>query len=104
MVLYVVKWNLHPDKVEAYTKWAKSAIQRQMAVKGVVELRAYRSATGTHRIVATYEFADMAAWAAWQSHEDIQKTRDELNAFASDATAELWGPSPVTPAPVRPGK
>ena len=89
MVLYVVKWNLHPDKVEAYAKWVKSAIQRQMAVKGVVELRASHSAAGTHRIVATYEFADMAAWAAWQSHEDIQKTRNELDAVAIDVTAEL---------------
>ena len=104
MVLYVVKWNLHPDKVEAYTKWVKSAIQRQMAVKGVVELRAYRAAAGCHRIVATYEFADMAAWAVWQSHEDVQKSREELGAFASDVTSELWGPSLVTPAPVRPGK
>jgi quinol monooxygenase YgiN len=103
MVLYVVKWNLDPDKVEAYAKWVKSAIQRQMAVKGVVELRAYRMAAGTHRLVATYEFADMAAWAAWQSHEDIEKSRNELNTFASDVTAELWGPSPNVPVPIRPG-
>ena len=46
MVLYVIKWNLHPDKVEAYAKWVKSAIQRQMAVKGVVELRASRLPLG----------------------------------------------------------
>jgi quinol monooxygenase YgiN len=99
-----VKWNLHPDKAEAYAKWVKSAIERQMAVKGVVELRAYRIAAGTHRIVATYEFADIATWAAWQSHEDIQKTRNELDALATDVTTELWGPSPVYPAPIRPGK
>lgn len=104
MVLYVVKWNLHPDKVEAYAKWVKSSIQRQMAVKGVVEFRAYRSDAGTHRIVATYEFADIAAWAVWVSHEDIQKTRNELDTFATDATAELWGPSPNVPVPIRPGK
>ena len=104
MVLYVVKWNLHPDKVEAYAKWTKSAIQRQMAVKGVVEFRAYRAAAGTHRMVVTYEFADMAAWAAWESHEDIQKTRNELDTLATDVTTELWGPSPVVPAPIRPGK
>ncbi len=104
MVLYVIKWNLQPDKLEAYAKWVKSAVQRQMAVKGVVELRAYRSAAGSHWIIATYEFADMAAWAAWQSHEDVQRTREELGGFASDVTVELWGPSPITPAPVRPGK
>jgi quinol monooxygenase YgiN len=104
MVLYVVKFNLHPDKVEAYAKWIKSAIQRQMAVKGPVELRAFRGSTGSHRFVATYEFEDMAAWAAWQSHEEVQKTRSELDTLATDVTTELWGPSPVYPAPVRPGK
>ena len=104
MVLYVVKRNLHPDKAEAYAKWVKSSIQRQMAVKGVVELRAYRAAAGTHRIVAIYEFADMAARAAWQTHEDVQKTRDELEVFATDVTTELWGPSPIYPVPIRPGK
>ena len=71
---------------------------------GVVELRGYRAATGAHHVVLTYEFADMAAWAAWQTHEDVQKTRDELDAFATDVTTELWGPSPLTPAPVRPEK
>jgi len=104
MVLYVVKWNVHPDKVEAYTKWTKSAIERQIGVKGVVEFRAYRAAAGTHRMVVTYEFPDMATWAAWDSHEDIQKTRNELGTFASDVTTELWGPSPVVPKPIRPGK
>ncbi len=104
MVLLVTKWNLRPDKDEAYATWAKSVIPRQLAVKGVVEFRGYRPATGAHRIVVTYEFADMAAWAAWDSHEDIQKARNELNTFATDVTTELWGPSPVVPAPIRPGK
>jgi len=104
MVLYVMKWNVHPDKLEAYAKWTQSAIQRSLAAPGVVEFRAYRAATGTHRIVITYEFADMAAWATWESNEQIQKVRDELNAIAIDVTTEVWGPSPVVPKPIRPGK
>ena len=104
MVLYVMKWNVRPEKVEAYAKWAISTNQRQMAVKGVVEFRGYRAASGSHRVVVTYEFADIAAWAAWAFNEDIQKTRDELDVYATDITAELWGPSPVIPAPIRPGK
>ncbi len=83
MVLFVVRWNLRPEKVEDYAKWAKSTIQRQMAVPGVAEFRAYRAATGAHRFAVTQEFADMAARAAWESHEDIQKTRKELDAFAT---------------------
>ena len=104
MVLYVMKWNIHPDKVEAYTKWTESAMRRTLAAPGVVEFRGYRPATGAHRIVITYEFADLAAWATWESHENIQKVRNELDTLATDVTTEVWGPSPVVPKPIRPGK
>jgi hypothetical protein len=54
--------------------------------------------------VITYEFADMSGWAAWHSDEDIQKVLTELHTVAVNVTPELWGPSPVVPAPIRPGK
>jgi len=41
MVLYVLRWDIHPDKVEAYLKWTEGAIRRTLAVPGVVEFRAY---------------------------------------------------------------
>jgi quinol monooxygenase YgiN len=104
MVLAVMKWNIHPDKVEAYTKWTASAIRRTLAVPGVVEFRAYRAATGPHEVVITYEFADFAAWAAWYSNEEFQKVMSELRTLGIDVTSELWGPSPVVPTPIRPGK
>jgi len=104
MVLYVMKWNIHPDKVEAYLKWTESAIQRALAVPGVVELRVYRPATGAHQIVAAYEFADFAAWAAWYSNAEVQKIVDELHTIAIDVTTDLWGPARNVPKPLRPGK
>lgn len=104
MVLYVIKWDIHPDKVEAYLKWTEGAIQRTLAVPGVVEFRAYRPATGSSQAAITYEFADMAAWAAWQTHEDTQKVLAELYTLALNVTLELWGPSPVVPKPIRPGR
>jgi len=104
MVLQVMKWNIHPDKVEAYLKWTETAIERTLSVPGVIEFRAYRPATGASQVVTTYEFADMAAWAAWQSDEDGQKVLDELRTLALNVNIEVWGPSPVVPAPIRPGK
>ncbi len=104
MVLLVMKWDIHPDKAEAYLKWTESAIKGNLAVPGVVEFRAYRPITGTSQIAITYEFADMAAWAAWYNHEDVQKTLTELYTLALNVNIELWGPSPVVPAPMRPGK
>ncbi len=43
MVLYIVKWDIHPDKVEAYTAWLNSAMPRTLAIPGVVEFRGPRS-------------------------------------------------------------
>jgi quinol monooxygenase YgiN len=103
MVLYVMQWNVHPDKAEAYLKWSQSAIQRTLAVPGVAEFRAYRPASGAFQVVVTYEFTDLAAWAAFYAHAEIQKVIDELRTFALNVTCELWGPSPVVPKPIRPG-
>lgn len=88
--------------MDAYLGWTKGAVPRSVAVPGVVEFRAYRLAGGTSQVVVTYEFADMAAWAAWWSHEDMQQVLTELHTLALNVTTELWGPSPVVPEPIRP--
>lgn len=103
MVLQVTKWDIHPDKVDAYLEWAPGAIQRLLAVAGVLEFRAYRPHSGSFQVVTTYEFADEAAWAAWAAHEDIKKALDELHTLALNVSREVWGPSPVVPEPIRPG-
>jgi hypothetical protein len=70
----------------------------------VVEFRAYRPALGVFQVVVTYEFADLAAWTAFYAHEDVQKVQDELRTLTVNLTTELWGPSPVVPQPIRPGR
>jgi quinol monooxygenase YgiN len=104
MVLFVGKYDIHPDKADAFLKWTDSAIKGALAVPGVVEFRAYRPATGASQVVTTYEFADMAAWAAWNGNEGVQKVLTELHTLALNMNIELWGPSAVVPAPIRPGE
>ena len=104
MVLFVAKWDVRPDKADRYAEWAKSAISRIFAVTGVVEFRGYRPATGCHQVVVTYEFADMNAWADWNSNEDIQILWDEARLYVTNMSNELWGPSPIVPEPIRPGQ
>ncbi len=104
MVLYVTKWDILPDKAEAYSRWTGPAIQRVLAVPGVAEFRGYRPATGASQVVVTYEFTDLATWAAWYAHEDVQKVFDELRTFVTNVSIELWGPSPIVPKPIRPGQ
>jgi hypothetical protein len=69
----------------------------------VVEFRAYWP-VGASQVAITYEFANIADGAAWQTHEDTQKVLDELHTLALDVAIELWGPSPVVPEPIRPGE
>ena len=102
MVLQVMKWDLHPDKVDEYLKWTETAIKRTLAVPGVIEFRAYRPAASSSQVVSTYEFADMNSWATWQSHEDIQKVMFELHTLALNINVEVWGPSSVVPKPIKP--
>ena len=104
MVLYVGKWNIRPEKAGEYGEWAKSAISRMFTVPGIVEFRAYRPATGPYEVVVIFEFADMNAWASWHSNDDTIKLRQETSLYCDDINYELWGPSPVVPEPVRPGK
>lgn len=104
MVLYSIKWNIHPGTpAEEYAAWAQGAIQRTLGAGGVTEFRGYRPASGAFQVVVTYEFEDMAAWAAWHETETVQTVLTELRTVANDVTSELWGPSPIVPQPIRPG-
>ena len=103
MVLYVMKWNILPDKKEEYTQWSQGAIGRTLAVPGLVEFRAYWPATGGWHVVVTYEFADLAGWVAFYEHPDFQNVLEELRTLVTNLTTEVWGPSPVVSAPIRPG-
>ncbi len=104
MVIQVMKWDIHPDKVEAYLEWTESAIKRTLAVPGVVEFRGYRAVTGAPQVVVTYEFADLATWAAWYGNEEIQEMLTEVSTLTLNKNIELWGPTPIVPVPIRPGE
>ncbi len=103
MVLYSFKWNVHPDKGGEYMAWSQSAIQRTLGAGGVIEFRAYRPVSGSFQVVITYEFADIAAWAAWNDHADVQQVIAESRTLVTNIEMELWGPSPIVPHPIRPG-
>ncbi len=103
MVLYVSKWNVLPGRAEAYAEWAQKTIPAVLGTPGLVEFRGYRPATGSHQVVVTYEFADMADWAAWFENETVKNLVEESREYVSDIEDELWGLSPVVPEPIRPG-
>jgi antibiotic biosynthesis monooxygenase (ABM) superfamily enzyme len=104
VVLYILKWDIRPDKEKDYLKWTAGAIQRNLAAPGVVEFRAYRGATGSSpsQVVITYEFKDFANWAKWYVDAGVQQSTQEVRSYVENLSSELWGPSPVVPKPMRP--
>jgi len=103
MVLWMMKWEINPDKLDEYTEWATGAIPTIIGAGGVVEFRAYRPITGSRRAVATVEFTDLATWQAWYENEAIQDAFADMASVTQNLESELWGPSPVVPQPIRPG-
>jgi len=98
MVLYVLRWSISPEKLNAYKKWAELAIERTLIVPNVVEFRRYRTvASPSNQIVVTYEFTDLPAWAKWYSHEEVQKVLDELSMLVSNFSTEIWNMAPIVP-------
>jgi hypothetical protein len=104
MVLYVTKYNVHPDKLDAFQGWSQVVIPKILATPGVIEFRAYRPLSGSFQVVTTIEFADVTAWGNFANGEAGTKMNDELHTLAFDINHEIWGPSPVVPKPLRPGK
>ena len=99
MVIYVLKWDIPPETREEYARWLTPAIQRSLAVPGVLEYRAYETIAGPTRKVATYEFADLAAWEAWYSHPDIRRMLDQWLTLTTNRTRDLWGPDTIVIRP-----
>jgi len=103
MVLWVMKYDINPAKLDSYAEWAQGAVPTLIGAGGVVELRGYRPVTGSRSVVVTYEFADLAAWQAWYDSEAVQGILESSASMLLNLETELWGPSPVLPQPIRPG-
>lgn len=100
MLLYVLKWDILPERLDDYEQWAKFAIGRSIREPGVEEFRAYRPVAGISQVVVTYEFSDFEAWTNWFNSSVIQQTFDELFNLATNVQRELWEPSPLSPEPI----
>lgn len=100
--IYLQKYDILPEKAEAYRAWAIEAIPRIRALPGLVELRGYRSIAGPAQVSVIYEFKDMTGLGRFQSHEEFLALDEELRCLVSNLTTEIWGPSPYAPMPLFP--
>lgn len=101
-VLAVVKSDLRPEMAAAWMEYAKANIPVLLSIPGLVEMRGYRTIAGSSQSVGTYEFADLVAYATWRSHPEAERIWVESHKYLENISVELWGPSPVSAAPLRP--
>ena len=105
MIEAIYTWDILPGTDEqAYAEWAKKAIGSILRQPGFVEFRANRSLLGSPQVRATYVWQTLADWATFAASAEGQSLDAELRQFVTNYHIELWGPSPVVPEPVRPGK
>lgn len=97
-MIQVIKWDIHPDKVQEYEAWARSVVPRLLAIPGLIEFRAYGPIAGSTQVVTTYEFEDLAAWITWNEQEEVRAVVRERRTLTINEYSELWGPSPIIPA------
>lgn len=101
-VLAVFKGDFRPEMAAAWAEYAKVNVPVLLSIPGLVELRGYRTIAGSAQLVITEEFADLAAYAAWRAHPEAERVWVESHTYLENISLELWGPSPVSPTPIRP--
>jgi hypothetical protein len=88
---------------ETYVAWAKKTIATTLKQAGLVEFRAHRNMLGSPEVRATSVWRTAAAWIAFDE-AGWKPLEQELRALATNIRVELWGPSPVVPEALHPGK
>ncbi len=89
---------------QAYLEYGKRALATMLKAPGLIEIRVYRSLLGSPQVRLTLVWQTLADWASFAESPERQKLDSELLEFATDIGLELWGPSPTTPEPLRPGE
>ncbi len=104
MLEVCVAYDLLPGvNADTYGAWAKKAIATTLKQPGLVEFRAHRNLLGSPQVRTTTVWRSGPEWfafadGAWKAVEQ------ELRGLATNVHMEVWGPSPLVPEPLRPGK
>ena len=105
MIEVCITFDLQPGiNQQAWAALSQKGRDAVLQAPGLVEFRAYRNMLGSPHRRATHVWHTLGDWgtlsesAAWQAFDA------ESRAFTTNVRVEIWGPSPVVPAPLRPGR
>ena len=103
MVEIVYTWDFLPGaNLQAYAEFAKKSIGVVLQAPWFVEFRANRNALGSPQVRATWVWQSKADWEKFADSATAMAMEDELRTYVTNYHAEIWGPSPVVPEPIRP--
>ena len=88
--------------VVAYTKVARSATQIMLSSKGFIEFRANRNLMGSPNVRRTSAWQSLSDYAVMAQSPEFQKITEDFRKFVTNIDVQIWGPSPISPEPIRP--
>ena len=87
-----------------YGEWAIKTVNTVMKAPGFVEFRANRNVLGSPQVRTISVWQSLADWASYSDSDEWRQLESEFRAFITNLHIEIWGPSPVMPETVRPGR
>lgn len=103
MVEVAFTYDFLPSMDEiAYTKLARQATKLMLSAKGFVEFRAHRNMIGSPHVRRTSVWNTLADWAVFAQQPEFQKLTAEFRTYVTNLDVQFWGPSPISPDPIRP--
>ena len=88
--------------VAAYTKVARDVTQIMLSSKGFIEFRANRNMMGSPNVRRTSVWQSLSDYAVMAQSPEFQKVTQEFRKFVTNIDVQTWGPSPISPDPIRP--
>src|SRR5208337_3541832 len=89
---------------KAYAECAKNAQATDMKAPGLIEFRANWNVLGSPQVRVTTVWRSLGDWAKFAESKEWAALGTQLRTFVTNYRVEIWGPSPVTPKPLRPGQ
>lgn len=86
---------------KAYAALARRATAMMMEADGFIEFRAHRNLTGSPQVRRTSVWESLMHWAAIAQTPEFQNLTAEFRMYVTNLDVQLWGPSPLTPEPIR---
>lgn len=85
----------------AYAELVKRATRMIVESEGFVEFRAHRNLLGSPHVRRTSVWESLEVWAKLAQTPEFQDITSEFCQFVTNLDVQLWGPSPLTPVPIK---